>query len=170
MKKMMVALVGIVSAMMLASCKMEVTNDVSLEKTSYSYRMAVTGTASYVLAEYDSVKKAYKAKDGAEKVELVVNEGWLSWNDDENTNQKSYYINTWYRGDTEKARLNLSDFDIESIIEYKGEFYMRDIGEGYKVTVEGSPRDESFSVKITDCAVERYGQDVLLTFDLKFSR
>ncbi len=100
----------------------------------------------------------------------MVNEGWLSWNDDENTNQKSYYINTWYRGDTEKARLNLSDFDIESIIEYKGEFYMRDIGEGYKVTVEGSPRDESFSVKITDCAVERYGQDVLLTFDLKFSR
>lgn len=173
MKKMMVALAGIVSVLMLASCQkvVEVDGDVSIEKTSYSYRMEVTGTASYVLAEYDSVKKEWKAKEGAESVELVANEGWLSWEDYAVTNQKKYYINAWYNGDTEKTVLTLDGLDLDELIEYKGEFYMPDdVKPKNKVTVTGSPRDDSFGVKVSNRHVERNGDDVLLTFDLTFSR
>lgn len=173
MKKMMVALVVIVSVLMLASCQkvVEVDGDVSMAKTEYSYRMEVTGTASYVLAEKDSASNTWKAKEGAESVELVANEGWLYWSDEEDTNQKSYSINTWYSGDTEKRVLYLSDLDLDELIEYKGEFYMPDdVKPKNKVTVTGSPRDDSFGVKVSNRHVERNGDDVLLTFDLTFSR
>ena len=173
MKKCWFALVGIVSVLMLASCEkvVEIDGDVSIAKTSYSYRMEITGTASYVLAEYDSVKKEWKAKSDAKSVELVANEGWLYWNDAENTNQKTYSINTWYSGDTEKSVLYLSDLDLDDMVEYKGEFYMPDdVKPINKVTVTGSPRDESFTVKMSNRHVERYGEDVLLTFDLTFTR
>lgn len=172
MKKCWFALVGIVSVLMLASCEkvVEIDGDVSIAKTSYSYRMEITGTASYVLAEYDSVKKEWKAKSDAKSVELVANEGWLYWNDAENTNQKTYSIKTWYSGDTEKSVLDLSDLDLDDLIEYKGEFYLGWIGSDAKVTVTGSPRDESFTVKMSNRHVERYREDVLLTFDLTFTR
>lgn len=183
MKKMMVALAGIVSVLMLASCQkvVEVDGDVSIEKTSYSYRMEVTGTASYVLAEYDSVKKEWKAKEDAKSVELVANEGWLNWRDYVNTNQKEYSINTWYSGDTEKAKLYLGNLDLDDLVEYKGEFYLGNVDPSKKVAVKGSPRDEEFTVTVTNLharepadwdsegKVTSYN-DLLLTFELTFSR
>lgn len=186
MKKMMVALAGIVSVLMLASCQkvVEVDGDVSMAKTSYSYRMEITGTASYVLAEYDPAKKEWKAKEGAKPVELVANAGWLNWGDSVNTNQKEYSIDTWYNGDAEKAVLYFDDLGLKKLCEYKGEFYLGDVNSSRKVTVKGSPRDEEFTVTATNLFVSlktyihnendnepsvNY-EPILLTFDLTFSR
>lgn len=177
MKKMMVALVGsIVSVLMLASCYMEVDNDVSLEKTDNQYRMVVTGSASYILAEENPTTKKWEAKKDVEKVELVVNSGWIGWNHNRNTNQKEYNINAWYAGDTEKEKLDLEEFygkvnrESLSLFEYQGEFYLNDVYSDGKVTVTESPEDDSFSVKASNLHVSRYGDDVLLTFDLTFTR
>lgn len=180
MKKMMVALAGIVSVLMLASCQkvVEVDGDVSIEKTSYSYRMGITGTASYVLAEEDS----WKAKEGAKPVELVVNDAGcvLNWDDYKITNQKDYEFDSMWFGAapvgkknlTEDILFSLDDWCSRKLCEHDGDFYWGDVNPNLKVTVKGSPRDKEFTVTATNLHVNDIdgSQKALLTFGLTFSR
>lgn len=187
MKKMMIALAGAVSVLLLASCQkeIEIDGDVSLENNGGGYRMTVLGTGSYVEAEYDDAAEKWVAKDGAQPVALAANEGWIGWDDQRNTNQKTYEINTWYNGKLpEKSKkLELKGmFPREYYLkEYKGKFYMPDVGLGNEVTVTGSPKDKKFTVEMKDRYIEeiieegeRYNyivaKNVLVTFSLIFER
>ncbi|MBP3366739.1 MAG: hypothetical protein J6K96_07080 [Treponema sp.] len=195
MKKMMIALAGIVSVMMLASCQkeVEIDGDVSTEKTEYRYRMEITGTGSYVPAEWDKTAKKWKAVEGAEAVELVANRGWLSWDDSYNSNEEDYAINTWYNGDVPEGKkvLQLKELfpyddkdEATRLKKYREVFYLPEVGtEDDVVTVTGSPRDKKFTVEMKDrhAYIREYGPDengiyqdksknVLVTFSLTFTR
>ena len=160
----MIALAGIVSVMMLASCQkeVEIDGDVSLEKTEHWYRMAVEGTASSIEAE-QRADGTYVEKSGATADTLVVNAGGVSWNDSLATNDKNRTeINTWYEGNTDSDVLYLEGILYESSKTY---YFEPRNGEKCEVTVIGNPHDKKFTVS---GKYRRYSEFV--RFNLTFTR
>lgn len=179
----MLALAGVVSAMLLASCQkeVEIDGDVEKESSSYSYRYTVSGTATHVYETYDPETKKWTSYPGEER---IANMATISWSDDnKNTNQTVYYINVFYSG-TGLEEKDGAAFGGE-LIEHGDKYYFKTWNEETKdyciieVTVNGSPKGREFTMSAKNLLgwvnwpheETRVFQHGLYTFDsLKFSR
>lgn len=153
MKKAMIALAGILSVMMLASCQkeVEIDGDVSEEKTAYEYYLDVTEcTATEVDVVYDSETEKWNKAEGAAAYTLKANTASVSWNTDTNTNMTEYTLNTGYEGALKAGELYLPRRIY--FAECNGKYYRRaewtpaDFVPENELTVTGSPKEASFTI------------------------
>lgn len=162
MKKMMAALMGI-AVLFLASCKTEPT-EVLLTNlpipTMYSYQMDLTGNV------------VSKTKYGAIETTYTLNgkSATVSWteNPTTKTNIKEYLIKCVFtytdpESNTQTQTQNLT------VIKYKDEYYINNIDDGVKITVEGSPESNEFTVKYEE-KTENGSYSSTTTANLKFTR
>ena len=153
MKKAMIALAGIVSVMMLASCTKEVEIDGDADVTNvterkYEYRLTGSGT---VTCKEDGETKTY-----------TVTAGKISWstNANKHTNQYEYEL------DEIKVKDEYMDFPFYKIVEYEGTFYAKDVGaKEYKDIKITDPKKDTFTVT-GSCKDD----DVEYTFNVTFKR
>lgn len=162
MKKMMAALMGI-AVLFLASCKTEPT-EVLLTNlpipTEYNYQMDLTGNV------------VSKTKYGATETTFTLNgkSATVSWieNPTTKTNIKEYSIKCVFtytdsESNTQTRTQNLT------VIKYKDEYYINNIDDGVKITVEGSPESNEFTVKYEE-KTENGSYSSTTTANLKFTR
>ncbi|MBP3365818.1 MAG: hypothetical protein J6K96_02360 [Treponema sp.] len=153
MKKMMIALAGIVSVMMLASCQKEVEIDGDADVTDVTvrnYEYCLTGSGTVTCKE-DGETKTY-----------TVTAGEISWSTDakSHTNQYEYELYGI------KVKDDYMGFPFDKIVEYEGTFYAEDVGaKEYKDIKITDPKKDTFTVT-GSCKVD----DVEYTFDVTFKR
>lgn len=162
MKKMMAALMGI-AVLFLASCKTEPT-EVLLTNlpipTNYSYQMDLTGNV------------VSKTKYGATETTFTLNgkSATVSWteNPTTKTNIKKYSINCVFTYTDSESNTQTQTQNL-TVIKYKDEYYINNIDDGVKITVEGSPESNEFTVKYEEkTQYELYSNTT--TANLKFTR
>lgn len=160
MKKAMIALAGIVSVMMLASCQkeVEIDGDVSKEKTAYEYYLDVTEcTATEVDVVYDSETEKWNKAEGAAAYTLKANTASVSWNTNTNTNMTEYTLEIGYTGALKANERILSGWI--KFVECNGKYYYHRVKNNYyeqwtpadfvpenELTVTGSPKEASFTI------------------------
>lgn len=172
MKKAMIALAGIVSVMMLASCQkeVEIDGDVSLEKTGYEYAMDVVCTDATVASPKETNSDGDVTKWDTPVV-LRADTGSIEWDDYKNSNVKEYELRVKCNGkiNADERKLELSYVDL---IKCKDSWYLEDVLDANKVTVTGSPEDSSFTVTAKNWIKYGYSNSDVkrYNFTLKFTR
>lgn len=169
MKKAMIALAGVLSVMLLASCTKEVEIDGDVDRSdltnqSYSYILKAEGTVTWT-KEFDwssgTVKDVNKS--------VSVTSGQLSWETDASAsgNAKEYRL---YNVEWKAADDTVSSFGwpIDEIVKYNGKYYADSIADTNEIEIT-NPESSSFSVKGT--YKNGTGDNATTyTIDVKFSR
>ena len=171
----MVALAGIVSVMMLASCQKEVEIDGDVDTTttdrSYSYRLTAEGDVSYIEAEENKNTRKIIAAEDARTVLCAVDAGQISWEVSayNQTNEKKYKFEASWSGDSNIPMGKESITFSSDIIKYKDAYYWGTVAASNKIEMT-NPESSTFTMKGT-VPVKKNSTDYrLLTFDLKFTR
>lgn len=150
----MIALAGILSVMLIASCTKEVEIEgdadvANVDWQNYQYRLKASGTVKYPV--YDEESGKYVQKTATLKSDDSSCGGWLSYNKDSNrhSNYKRYGLNVW-SGDGDMSLESRSLIgDKVTIIEHDGSYYFEKADEKYKAEGTSNPESESFTVKGT---------------------
>lgn len=158
MKKMMIALAGVLSVMLLASCTKEVEIEGDADVTNvdwqnYQYRLKASGTVKYPV--YDEEKGEWVQKTVTLKSDDSSCGGWIGWNKDSNhhSNYKSCWFNVWGDGFSLNDKIGYYNSkekkcDSPAIINYDGAYYLREKKDDCKLEIS-NPESESFTVKGT---------------------
>lgn len=186
----MIALAGVLSVMLLASCtkEVEIEGDADVTDVSsqtYNYRLKVSGTVKYPV--YDEEKGEWVQKTVTLKSDDSSCGGWIGWNKNSNDhrNYKSYWFNVWGGGlslnnviGNRKWNWNGEGdkFDSPEIINYDGAYYLREKKDDCKLEIS-NPDSESFTVKGTWKGSVNDGESYYpnvpgktIEFDLTFTR
>lgn len=192
MKKMTAALAGILTAMLLASCQkeVEIDGDVSLEKTSYDYRLKVNGTVTKAVYEKKEKEEKYvpgvgnlvyewdSVENDAEEYSAKDWKGTVQWDNDTNSNVKKYYLTITDDRKEFPTEMTIEYYDKEYGVAEKG-FWGWSYVVGYSTESHNTitnPEKSSFKVKVSysdkddnrEYAIgETYTE---YTYDLTFTR
>ncbi|MBP3365817.1 MAG: hypothetical protein J6K96_02355 [Treponema sp.] len=167
MKKAMIALAGVLSMLMLASCTKEVEIDGDVDRTdvtnqSYEYMLKAEGTVTWT-KEFDW--RSGTMKDVNKSVS--VTSGQISWETDASAsgNAKKYYLDVEWKAADDTTSFS---WPFYRIVKYNNKYYAGSIADTNEIEIT-NPESSSFSVKGT---YKNGTSDNATTYtiDVKFSR